>query len=57
MMFVNLIKHFFKVIIGSKSALFHFESVCHSESFRVVLPDRQIYWNSIHIDKETVFVV
>ena len=57
MMFTNLINHSFKVVTGSKSSLFHFESGYQSKSFRVVLSDRQIHWNSIHTDKETVFVL
>ena len=56
MMSVNLINHLFKVVTGSKTSLFHFESGYQSERFRVVLPDKQIYWNSIHTDKEIVFV-
>ena len=57
MMFMNLINHLFNVVTGSKFSLFHFESVYQSERFRVVIPDRPIYWDRIHTDKETFFVV
>ena len=57
MMSTDLTNHSFKVVTGNKSNLFHFESGYQSKIFRVVLSDRQIHWNSIHTDKETVFVV
>ena len=57
MMSTNLTSHSFKVVTGNKSSLFHFESDYQSKSFRVVQPDRQIHWNSIHTDNEKVFVV
>ena len=57
MRFTNLINHLLKVVTGNKSSVFHFEFDYQSESFLVVLSDRQIHWNSIHIDKETIFVV
>ena len=52
MMSTNLTNHSFKVVTDNKSSLFHFESSYQSESFRVVLSDRQIHWNSIHTGKE-----
>ena len=57
MMSTNLTENLFKVISGNKSSVFHFKSGNQSERFRVVLFDRQIHWNSIHTDTETVFVV
>ena len=57
MMSMNLINHLFNVVTGSKLLLFHFEYVYQPERFRVVIPDRPIYWDRIHTDKEIVFVV
>ena len=57
MMPTNLTNNLFKVITGNKSSVIHFKSGNQSESFRVVLSDRQIHWNSIYTNKETVFVV
>ena len=57
MMSMNLINHLFNVVTGSKFLLFHFEYVYQPERFRVVIPDRPIYWDRIHTDKEIVFVV
>ena len=56
MISTNLTNRSFKVVTGNKSYLFHFESGYQSKSFRVVLSDKQIHWNSIHTDKEKVFV-
>ena len=50
MMSTNLTNNSIKVVTGNKSSIFHFESDYQSKSFRVVLSDRQIYWNSIHSD-------
>ena len=57
MMSTNLMNHLLKVFTGSESSLFHLESGYQSGSFQVVQSDRQIHWNRIHTDKETVFVV
>ena len=52
MMSMSLTSHSFKVVTGNKPSLFHFEFGYQSKSYRVVLSDKQIHWNSIHTYKE-----